>query len=135
MARIVIGRSASVTASLDNGVERIYRRAIERVAPGLLDRLERELDDLEAGARDDWPVKTGFSRGRLRSLVLVSPDHTKLRGTLLNDAPYARFIKGRKLPGSGSAFVELMRKPLRARKAALAQVFGELAARELRGVA
>jgi hypothetical protein len=120
MGRLRFG-TGGVRVVMDDTLDQLYRRAIERVAPGVLRRIEDATADVYASARAAWPVKTGRSRDGLEHHVTVSPDQTSVRGSITNPVKYARYIKAKKLDGK-SAFVELLRKPLRARAADLAEV-------------
>jgi hypothetical protein len=120
MANLRYG-TGGLRVTMSDELDQLYRRAIERVAPGVLRRIEDATADVFNAARAEWPVKTGRSRDALEHHVTVSPDQTSVRGSITNPVKYARYIRAKKLDGK-SAFVELLRKPLRARAADLAEV-------------
>lgn len=124
MGKLSFG-AGSVRIQMDDTLDRIYRRAIDKLAPGLLPAVETAIDDLHADAYAAWPVKTGRSKEALEHLTSVSPDNKVIRGTITDDVPYARFIKAKSLGGK-SAFVELLRKPLRERAKELVKVLGRV---------
>lgn len=124
--------SGGTRITMDDTLDRIYRRAIERVAPGLLTRVELAIAEVYDEARQQWPVRTGRSRDGLQRHVTIAPDGARIVGSITNDVDYSRFIKARKL-GGRSAFVELLRKPLRRRADELSTVLARQAASSLRG--
>lgn len=131
MAKLTYG-SGGTRITMDDTLERIYRRAIEKVAPGILTRMEMVIAEVYDEARQQWPVRTGRSRDGLQRWVTVTPDGMRIVGSITNDVDYARYIKAKKL-GGRSAFVELLRKPLRKRADDLSTVLARQAATSLRG--
>ncbi len=121
MAKLTYG-SGAVSVTLDNGFEELIRLALDKTIPGIVAKMEQVADSLEENARSKWPVRTGKSRDGLRSEVRVAPGFTSVRARLVNDVPYARFIKSPRVrTGTGSAYVELMRRPTEAAAVALAE--------------
>lgn len=131
MARLRFG-SGSVRIEMDDTLDRIYRRALDRVAPKVVERIEDATEEVFDVAQIDWPVRTGRSRRGLQRFVAISSDHAHIRGTITNDVVYARFIRARNLGGK-SPFVELLRKPMRAKAKELAVVLATDTANGLRG--
>jgi hypothetical protein len=97
---------------MDDDFEGLVRSLLDEALPGVVDAVEAKAKAVHAQAVDRAPVKTGALRDAFRFEVLVAPDLSSIRGRVVNDAPHAKFVKSSKLPGSGSAFVELLRKPM-----------------------
>jgi len=111
VSKLTLGRG-SVSMVLDNGFEALLRLALDRTIPGIVDRMEKARNDLSTQAYNGWPVRSGVSKAGLKSEVRVAPDYSSIKVRLYNDVPYAKYIKSSKVKtGTGSAFVELMRRP------------------------
>lgn len=108
--RLTLGAGA-VSVVVDEAFDALLRRALNQTVPGIADRLEETADGLYQQAFAAWPVRTGRSRAGLAREVRVAPDLSSVRARLLNDVDYAKFIRSNRISGSGSAFVELMRRP------------------------
>jgi hypothetical protein len=133
MGKLSFG-TGSVRVEMDDALERLARRALEDVAPGLLPAVEETVARLESEATDKWPVRTGRSRDGLGHYVAITPSGDQVRGSLINTVDYARFVKSSKKGlGGRSAMVELMRKPVQAAAKVLAQELGAVAAKVVRG--
>lgn len=99
--RFTRGVAPVTRAALDEAIEKVYNDAVAR-----------------------WPVKTGTSRAGLDyGIMFTSLD--SLRGYVRNDVGYAKYIRTRGLPKTGSAFVELMRKPMQEEAKRLAFVLSD----------
>ena len=120
MGRLKFG-SGSVRVEMDDTLDRLYRRALDKVAPGVVARIDEATSAVFDAAVGAWPVRTGRSRAGLEHHLTVASDHTTVRGTITDAVEYSRYIKARKLGGK-SAFVELLRLPMRERAKALAAV-------------
>lgn len=131
MARLRFG-SGGVRIEMDDTLDRIYRRVLDRVAPKVVDRIEDATAEVFDGAVIDSPVRTGQFRRGFRQFVTVSPDHTQIRGTIVNDVIYARYVRANNLGGK-SPIVELVRKPMRAKARELAVVLAADATTQLKG--
>ncbi len=104
--------TGGTTVELSDDLARWVDEWTRNLAPTTREVMDREIGRVHAEARASWPVKTGRSRDALEYVIVVeSPD--MIRATLINTAPYAKWIVSLKLPGNGSAFVELMRKPMK----------------------
>lgn len=125
--------SARASIEISDTMEQLYRRSLDELAPGLLGTIETSLDAAFDAAVSAWPVKTGRSKAGLTKQVRIEGDKTSILGTITDAVPYAKYIKARKLGGK-SAFVELLRKPMKERASALAQVLGPLIVQTLTGV-
>lgn len=112
MGRLSFG-SGKVRVVMDDVFERLVRNVAARVAPGAVEVVEESTERLYQGARSEWPVKSGVSRDGLDRDVTVSTDLAKITGRVFDLVVYARYVRPRKLGGK-SAFVELLRKPLKA---------------------
>lgn len=128
---ITIGQG-SVTATLDNGLEELLRRAIDHTVPGLVNRVEATAQGIYRGAFDRWPVRTGRSRAALAWEVRLAPDLSSIRARVSNSAPYAKYVPVRSLGGK-NAFVELLRKPTLAAGREIALEVAEVVERTLGG--
>tara|TARA_R110000796_G_scaffold3882_1_gene14847 strand:+ start:140 stop:535 length:396 start_codon:yes stop_codon:yes gene_type:complete len=119
--------AASIT--MDDTMDKIFRRAVENVQPGVVKILESEIATLGAHADGKWPVKTGKSKALLAYGVrLLGMDH--IEAFIANSADYAFYIKGKNLGGK-SAFQTLLRKPGLRLAPHLADLLADNAARAL----
>ena len=118
--------------------DELVRAAVDRVAPGAVDLIEDETRAIFDSARERWPVgpdkdyRPGHSRDALAWEVLIEGG-TTIRGRVTNSAPWSKYIKPKGLRGR-SAFVELLRKPLRARRKVIVQALGRFVVSTLDGV-
>jgi hypothetical protein len=97
---------------MSDGMDQLVRRAAEATFPGMVEKLEGATAGVFDFAHANWPVRTGRSKAALGREVRVAPDWSAMRGRVFDDAPYAKFIKSPQIrTGSGSAFVDLLRKP------------------------
>jgi hypothetical protein len=132
--KLRIGDSNGISADLDDGIERLIRRALEQVAPDVFDEIEQETERLLNDAVSEWPV--GPERGRahsrdlMRDSVELSPDLDSIRGRITNTADYARFIVSRKT-WYRNAYVELLRKPARRALGRIAKAVAKRAAKAM----
>ena len=99
--------AASIT--MDDTMDKIFRRAVENTQPGLIKILESEITKLGENAAAKWPVKTGYSKALITSGVRLRGMQA-LEAFLANSAEYAFYIKGDNLGGK-SAYQTLIRKP------------------------
>jgi hypothetical protein len=121
MGTLTFGDSRA-TVTMNDAFEALVRQAIDGTFPGMVDKMERAAADLEAAASAKWPVATGRSKAALTSEVRLAPDYSSIRARVACEADYARYIVSLKIKsGSGSAFVELLRKPTEAAASALAE--------------
>ncbi len=116
-----IGRGKT-TVILDGELSDAVERAIDRLAPGLRDRMARAMDDLVAPVKAAWPVKTGRSRDAFEWGVRLA-DLDTLEGYAVNDAEnygreYAYLVKGQ---DGRQIWREQLEKPARA----LAETLGD----------
>jgi hypothetical protein len=115
--RIVDG---SLSMVVDDQIDELVRNAVERVAPGLVDFIEGEIEPIYEEAKRQWPVgpdrrfRNGrHSRDELYSEIVIDGD--TIRGRIWNTAPWAKYIRPKGLKGK-SAFVVLLRTPLKRRE-------------------
>lgn len=101
----------SVTVEMSDELDRIYRAALEKLAPGLVGRITSATKAVFDNAVAQWPVVSGRSKAGLQMSVQISSDQKVIRGRIWNDVEYARYVKPKGLDGK-SAFVELLRKPM-----------------------
>lgn len=121
MGKLTFGDSRA-TVTMDDAFDALVRQAIDVTLPGMVGKLEETASALEANARAAWPVKTGTSKAALTSDVRLAPDYSSIRARVACEVDYARYIVSPRIKsGSGSAFVELLRKPTEAAGAALAE--------------
>lgn len=104
--------TGSVSFSLDEAGEALVRQWIDTTFPGVIDRVTQATEAVHWQAVGRSPVKTGRFRASFQREVQVAPDLSRVRGRCFNESEYGRFVKSPKLPGTGSAFVELLRKPM-----------------------
>lgn len=129
---ILLG-TGDVTMTLDDGAERFVRSVIDQAIPGATAAIEQELETVYSDAVRRAPVKTGKFKASIQRQIVVAPDYSSIRGRLWSDVEYARFIVSKRtLPGSGSALVELFRKPVNAAADRLIDRLGPIIAERLR---
>lgn len=114
--------SGAVRAAVDLPTEALARQILAAGAPGVAEAVERAADRIVAEARERWPVRTGRSRAGLEAVVVVDPGLTTIRGTVVNEVEYARFVKDKQ---DRSAMTELLAKPIRAATPALIAEIGD----------
>lgn len=108
--------TGGIKVELDTHAAERVRRLVDQFAPGIRAALEREAKAVYDDAREAWPVRTGVSRDGLRWGVVVAPDLSSITGRVWDSVSYAMYIKSPKIrTGTGSAFVELLRKPIAVR--------------------
>jgi len=127
MGKLVFG-TPQVRIEMDSIQENVIRNVIDRNFPGVVDRIEEEVEAIYQGTQAGLPEKgkgsrgraTGTTRGDVERGVVVAPDFSLVTGFVRNDkTPYARFVKPLQIGGK-SFFVELLRKPAREASARLA---------------
>jgi hypothetical protein len=131
MGRLMFGRGKARLV-MDDVFDRLYRNAIERLAPGVLAKVEAARDRIGDGAIAGAPVKTGHFKSRFDRALVVSPDHMVIRASVYNFAKYARYVRLVK-QGDKNAFVELLRKPLKLEAKRLLRELPADTVRALRG--
>lgn len=138
MGSIRIGGGGAITATVDDGIERMLRRVVSQVEPALLEELEAEVSDVYRSAVKRWyasrkprTAKQPYhSRDRLAYHIEVIDGGTIIRGRVTNDAWWAKYVKPKTLYYR-SAYVELLRKPMRKAGRRLASKMAKRAAEEL----
>lgn len=105
-------RDGNVTVELDDGLEDLARAAIEKVMPGVLARIETDVLSLVEFAYDEWPVKTGESRGGLERNTVLDMGRSEIRGEIRNDVPYAIYVRPAAWHGATTAWQRLVRGPM-----------------------
>lgn len=117
-------KAGTMQLTMDDTLSDIMRRAIEKVRPGLVARLEREGDEVLADALVEWPRVSGRSADSLKRVTrLVGRDVVKV--SIVSDVDYVVYIKPKKWYANRSAVVELLRKPIRKRAGRLAEQLAE----------
>lgn len=132
-------KDGNLTMLVNDGLERLVRDALEKVAPGVLGIVEDETQAVYDHARKRWPIgpdkperKGRHSRDELYHEVVIDTARGIIRGRVWNEAPWSRYIKPKGLRGK-SAFVELLRKPLQSRQADIVTKLGRYVSAELGG--
>jgi hypothetical protein len=100
-----------VAIEMDDTLERLVRRALDKAAPGVVDRITIETAEVYRVAKGLWPEKTGRSRAGLRQEVLVGIDN--VRGRIMNDVDYAYYVRPKVFYGSTTAWSEYVQRPMR----------------------
>ena len=99
-------------ALITNDLENV-KAYIDKLLPGARAILEREAREVYQYAWQRWPIDTGTSRAGLSWGVLIAPDASFIRGFVMNNVDYARYIKSSQVrTGTGHAMTELLRKPI-----------------------
>ena len=130
--RTIYQGTGESTVIVDQDMAILLRRLVDSSMPGAFDAMERELNGVWTNAVTKAPVRTGKFKSSIQQQVILSPDASLLRGRLWSDVEYAKFIRSNVLPNSGSALVELFRKPMKAAGAALVIELGPVIAERMR---
>lgn len=97
-------------------------REIEAIAPEVAAVFESRVIPVAEHAQAMWPVDTGLSASLLH--VDVTPSGTELRVSVVDDAPYAAFIRDRK--GAPPTWLVLLVRPMQAVQSAMvAEILSE----------
>lgn len=99
-------RDRLAAIQVDPDLSRLAVELIEAVAPAVANAFTRHLVPVAEFAFDNWPVDSGFSKSLLGLEFSIGDDGFTFRGTLVNRAPYAFFIKSPR-----SVVQELIFKP------------------------
>lgn len=107
----------SISYKMNDTLQRIARRAVDKVQPGLIDAIEAETRRIHDEAVRDWPVgrfrkDRGGVHSRDRMAMELVIDGDKVRGRVTNDAEWAPYIRANNLL-QRSPYVELLKKPLK----------------------
>jgi hypothetical protein len=136
MSRLRYG-TGSLSVEVDDRTDQLVRAAVEKVAPGALQLIEREVREVFDNAKARWPVgpdkryRTGHSRDMLGWDVVF--DGTGLiRGRVYCTAEWSKYIAPKGLKGR-YAFAEYLRKPMVAKTRPLVEALGHLVKSELEG--
>lgn len=130
--RTIYQGTGESTVIVDQDMAVLLRRLVDSSMPGAFDAMERELNGVWTNAVTKAPVRTGKFKSSIQQQVILSPDASLLRGRLWSDVEYAKFIRSNVLPNSGSALVELFRKPMKVAGAALVIELGPVIAERMR---
>lgn len=130
MGNIQIGRG-SMSVTLDDGMDRFVRAALERSAPATLRVLEREGEQLFDDAYARWPVKSGRSRAGL-TWGLRLPDANTVEVFLSNSVEYVYYIRTL-YPGGQHVWTDLVVKPTRKAARKIAEELAEEIANAIAG--
>lgn len=131
MGKIFFG-TGKTRLVMDDVLAQLTRNAIEKLAPGALGKVEAARDRILNGAIARAPVKTGHFKEEFVGTLVVAPDYSTIRASVYNFAKYARYVALVK-QGGKNAFVELLRKPLKAEAKRLVLELPADAVRALRG--
>jgi hypothetical protein len=105
-------KQGNVSVRMSDALSVIARRAVDRVMPGVLARIEAETRALADQARNDWPVKTGTSKAGLEERTVVDVGRSEVRGEIRNPVAYAHMIKPLELYGTTTAWAAYVRGPM-----------------------
>lgn len=105
-------RQGNVTVTLDDGLEKLARAAIENVLPGVLDEMTRLAAEVASDAHADWPVKTGKSAAGIRLVQELDLGRSSVAVRIRNDVSYAIYVKPAVWHGATTAWERLIRKPM-----------------------
>jgi hypothetical protein len=132
--------NGNVSIEMDDTLDRLYRNAIERAAPGVLERIEAETKAIHDEARRQWPVghpRDPARRGRAHSREQLSWGASikgnQIVGWVRNTAPWSPFIRPTKLYGSTTAFREWLQLPARKAARKLVKELGPVLTRKMTG--
>ena len=121
----------SVSIEMDDTMERLVRRALDRAAPGVVQQITSETAEVHRLAVARWPVKTGRSKAGLEQEILVSTD--SVRGRIVNAVEYAPYVRPRWLYNTTTAWSALVQRPMRAAATRLVKALGPILRRSLEG--
>ena len=93
------------SVQLDGNVSKVFEEMTEAIAPIISAAYKNLFEPIAIDAFHAWPVKTGFSRSALS--IEYSLTEEGFMGSVVNRAPYAKFIKSKGL----RPVTDLMFKP------------------------
>ena len=98
-------KSGSITLDVSDPFQKQIKKLVDRIAPDIEDIIRGAVEEVYKYARDEWIVKTGFSRDALSQEVRYIATQGKLQivGLIRNSAPYAYQIKVASLKKSKNA--------------------------------
>jgi hypothetical protein len=117
-------RQGGVTVTLDSGLEKLARTAIEESLPGGLALMEREAAEVADFAYDEWPVESGKSRAGLEMRTVIDVGRSTATVEIRNDVEYAPYIKPKVWHGAYTAWQKLVRGPMTALRKELIDKLG-----------
>ena len=129
MGRLRYG-SGIATVELDDTMDRIDRRAVEVVHPGLVAAIEAKLEKVGQALVTRWPVRTGKSAAGFDWYVRVS--QIEIKGVVENKVPYTYYVRPRALWGGTTGWSEWVQIPMRQ---AQQELVDELGPEIVRGLA
>lgn len=107
-------RDGDVTVTLDDGLERLARAALDEVIPGVVRRMESDVGGILDDAASEWPIETGRSRAGLARQTTLLLGGEGVEVLIADPVPYVPFIKPRKLHGATTAWQRYVRGPMAA---------------------
>lgn len=117
-------KAGKVTVEYDDVLDRLYRAAAEKLAPGLLSTCEATLEAVRDKAAAEWPVKTGRSRAGLEVVSSIDVNSGRLTVQIRNDVTYAVYVPLASTFGASTAWQRLVRDPGRRALKELAKKLG-----------
>lgn len=100
MIRVGKGRSAvMIDGPLADGLEKQIRELLGPVAV----KMQEEADAIVAKAQSEWPIYSGKSAGAFSTMLTVIPGTFRVEVSVINSAPYTRYIKSTKVGKSDDA--------------------------------
>ena len=117
-------REGNVTVELTGDLEKLALEAVDRLLPGVREQMEANARDIWNSARGEWPVKSGRSRAGLELLTEIRDDAVLVK--ILNDVPYAVYVRPRDWFGVTTAWARLVKTPMKAAAKDLAKTVGKV---------
>ena len=123
-------REGNVTITLTDDLERFAREAVDRLLPGVLQRLEAEAQEVLNTARNNWPIKPGRSAAGFRLATEIRNDSVFV--AVENHVPYAFYVRPREWFGADTAWNREVKKPMRKVAQQIVREMGDVTADALR---
>lgn len=94
MIRVGKGRSAiTIDGPIADGLEQELRAILGPLAV----KMDQEAIQIMEDAQAEWPVESGKSRDAFSTVLTVVPGTFQIEVSILNKAPYTRYIKSTKV--------------------------------------
>lgn len=111
-----VARDGNVTVTLDDGLQKLVKAAIDKALPGVRQVMGSEAATILDEAQSEWPVQSGNSRDGLalrEELDLGRSSYAiRIVANANGRAPYTVYVRPRAWHGATTAWARLVRGPM-----------------------